>query len=343
MKIRLLKKQLKERGLTISSLLKFWDDAHGERHKNKNVYLPSTTCIPSSQVFIFKSELDYISRCILDYKNIETGGQLFGYWTAEGSPVVVYAIGPGKKANHQVAFFNQDIDYLINIGTLLVKHYGLHHIGEWHSHHQLGLAHPSGHDASTMADSIKKKNLGRFLLCIGNCNNSESTLNAFNFTQDYGYNFTKAQWCVYDIQSPYREIIDKELAGLLTHPSTKEPNYKDRIFATASKFTTYEESNYWFAKKENRLVLKDILDYLRNTTIDGSCSVQMDEKQHVHILVKRDNRCEHIYFPQNFPFEAPIISQNQKNDIMRKPWEFDGNLLSSFIQYYKSIVNYDGQ
>ena len=39
---------------------------------------------PADQgILIFKSELDYISRCILDRKNIETGGQLFGYWSED--------------------------------------------------------------------------------------------------------------------------------------------------------------------------------------------------------------------------------------------------------------------
>ena len=44
--------------------------------------------VPNGQgILIFKSELDYISRCILDRKNIETGGQLFGYWSEDGRPV----------------------------------------------------------------------------------------------------------------------------------------------------------------------------------------------------------------------------------------------------------------
>ena len=67
---------------------------------------------PASKVLIYKSELEYISRCIMDYTDIETGGQLFGYWTSDGVPVVLYAIGPGPYANHQGAFFNQDVNYL---------------------------------------------------------------------------------------------------------------------------------------------------------------------------------------------------------------------------------------
>ena len=65
---------------------------------------------------IYRSELDYISRCILDSTTIETGGQLFGFWTSTGIPVVLYAIGPGPLANYQVTFFNQDVDYLPQFG-----------------------------------------------------------------------------------------------------------------------------------------------------------------------------------------------------------------------------------
>lgn len=36
---------------------------------------------PADTVLVYQSELDYLSRCILDYPHIETGGQLFGYWT----------------------------------------------------------------------------------------------------------------------------------------------------------------------------------------------------------------------------------------------------------------------
>ncbi len=64
---------------------------------------------------IYKSELDYISRCILDYPNFETGDHLFGYWTENGTPVVLFAIGLGVNANHQKTFFNQDVQYLMTV------------------------------------------------------------------------------------------------------------------------------------------------------------------------------------------------------------------------------------
>jgi len=45
----------------------------------------SSTC-----VMVYQSELDCMSRHILDRKHIETGGQLFGFYTDKGTPVVCY-------------------------------------------------------------------------------------------------------------------------------------------------------------------------------------------------------------------------------------------------------------
>ena len=63
--------------------------------ENLDEYSTMNNREPASIAIIYKSELDYISRCILDNTNIETGGQLFGFWTADNVPVVLYAIGPG--------------------------------------------------------------------------------------------------------------------------------------------------------------------------------------------------------------------------------------------------------
>ena len=174
---------------------------------------------PSSSAVIYRSELDFIFRCILDYKNIETGGELFGFWSVTGTPVVLYAIGPGPHANHQPTFFNQDIGYLHAVGGELVRRFGLHHIGEWHSHHQLGLARPSGHDARTMTDNIQAGNLHRFLCCIGNCREERATLNAFNFT-DAG-RYVQAEWVVKDMASPFRQTIDDSLGKRIIQPRTQ--------------------------------------------------------------------------------------------------------------------------
>lgn len=184
--------------------------AHLPSRKKFNPYLRVTarhldTSIETSsrKAIIFRSELAFICKHILEYPNIETGGELFGFWTSEGVPVILYAIGAGPKANHQVTFFNQDKEYLLSEGTKLKNCYGLQHIGEWHSHHKLGLAHPSKHDAHTMISTIREMNLGRFLLCIGNCTDSTSGLNCFMCEVD-GYK--QWDWEIINQPSPIRNI-----------------------------------------------------------------------------------------------------------------------------------------
>lgn len=180
-------------------------------------------CDSDDTVIIYQSELDYISRCILDYRNIETGGQLFGFYTSNGIPIVCYAIGPGRRANHQVTFFNQDKEYLVEIGERLLREYGLQHIGEWHSHHQLGLDHPSGHDIRTVQTTIDEKNLGQFLLCIGTCTDTTATIHAFNLKEN-STGCESIRWSIKAVDSPYREKIDAELCNKLLHPMTMEPS-----------------------------------------------------------------------------------------------------------------------
>ncbi len=236
--------------------------------------------------YIYESELNYIGKCILDYPRIETGGQLFGFWTASGVPVVVYAIGPGPKANHQVTFFNQDIEYLKFVGRILVSEFGLMHIGEWHSHHQLGLDKPSGHDAETMQHSIDNLHLNRFLLCIGNCNGIDYSIKPYIFMENHkGYN--SSLWKIKGDMSPFRSAIDKYLSTIKLQ---KRHEPKDEYS--------------WFSVKSNRVRLKNILDFLKAKSGAIDSKAQLKENI-VEIITRFQDRHEVIYFPPDFP-KSPI-------------------------------------
>ena len=106
------------------------------------LYICATSISPMSETnsrnkaIIYQSELDLISRFVMDYPDIETGGDLFGFWTKEGNPVVQYVIGPGKNTTRTAHSFYQDIDYLKKCGNFLNSRFGLEHIGGWHSHHK---------------------------------------------------------------------------------------------------------------------------------------------------------------------------------------------------------------
>lgn len=304
---------------------------------------------PSDRAIIYRGELDYVSRCILDYPDIETGGQLFGYWTASGDPVVVYAIGPGPRANHQVAFFNQDRNYLVQVGGELVERYGLQHIGEWHSHHRLGLAHPSGHDADTMVRSIAHGHLHRFLLCIGNCDERSSTLAAFNFTEDTRYDYVSASWYVREGESPLRATIDRELSHLLVHPRTTQARHGTLKTAQIATQSAVYAPHYWLKDHKNNAQLKAIIDNISRQIDVRECLPQLDDDGHVHLLVDRVMQREHIYFPQGFPQLPPTIATVPAGE----PWpqathvpsddvawdcRNDDDIADAFGRYYKQLI-----
>lgn len=294
----------------------------------------------ASCAIIYQSELDYISRCIQDYPHIETGGQLFGFVTETGEPVVCYALGPGPRANHQVTFFNQDETYLEHIYGMLNRIYGLRYIGEWHSHHQLGLARPSGHDASTVVHGMQDNGFFRFLLCIGNCDaQGRTTLNAFTFHIDAPYDYYHAPWKVLDMESPYRSLIDKDLDGQFCHPKTQKAyhglNYVVTESETSQTTTPKYQDDYWLNTKENNLILKKIIDYL--TGLEENCTVAslLDESYLVNLVVQRSNGQQVIIFGKNFPNEAPQILIDEKmqpGNVLE--WESDGSIYERFVRYY---------
>lgn len=287
---------------------------------------------------IFKSELDYISRCILDRKNIETGGQLFGYWSEDGQPVVMYAIGPGPRANHQTTFFNQDVDYLLTVGRFLKENYGLKHIGEWHSHHQLGLARPSGHDVHTMVSTIREKDLGQFLLCIGNCDRNSSSLNGYICNSS---TCDKKEWDVIHSISPVRQEIDSKLSGTLVHPVTIAAVHSDNSLSNHTQQPEYA-SKYWLKEQGAAVILKEIMGYLERKNKGAEVKAQINGIGEVQLEIKRNYKTEKILFPCGFPITAPIIRfytngrlQSEANSMY---WQYTpGDMLGSFIHYYETI------
>lgn len=287
--------------------------------------------------------MDYISKCILDYPNIETGGQLFGFWTTDETPVILYAIGPGPNAEHHLLHFIQDSSYLEHVGEILINKYGLQHIGEWHSHHQLGLAFPSGQDSNNMLQVIQQYGLQKFILCIGNCTKTTSSLNAFSFHIKNPRNYIQAKWDIKDIDSPFRALIDTELEDILIHPRQKNASLGN-LFVVEHQNTTATpkyDNNYWLNVKGNNAILKDIIDYL--TIYDGfKVNIQMDKQKIVHLFLNKPGTKKHIIFPDRFPYTSPIIeTEKDHTDYLglyfdeTPVWDYYGDIYKSFINFYK--------
>ncbi len=292
----------------------------------------------TTQVVIYRSELDYLSRCILDRPDIETGGQLFGHWTDSGIPVVLYAIGPGPRANHQKTFFNQDVDYLVTVGRELKRRYGLHHIGEWHSHHQLGLAWPSVHDARTMNSTIREKDLGEFILCIGNCDASSAKVKAFLCD---GIGCDQIPWDVIRAESPMRPVIDRDLAGILTHPETSAASLGgDRDGSLRPAYAP----GYWMQREGSGQILNGILAFLKERNPDKVVRPSLNERGEVRIdIIRSKDKREVITFPVGFPEKCPSFISIYKDltttpDYADSIWDNgSGDILSSFKTFYKNL------
>lgn len=312
----------------------------------------------SENAIIYRSEMEFVSRCILDYPNIETGGQMFGYWKDDGTPVVLYTIGPGPRANHQVAFFNQDIAYLEAVGNVLTQKYGLQHMGEWHSHHSLGLAHPSGHDASSMANGLAASGRNRFLLCIGNyCSGSYTMtqLNPFNFVSGRGTDYVSARWTINPMDSPFRELIDRELRSMLYMPETRQANYREQSAVSGQQAGAGSQqsvqkpmydSGYWLSDKSNNIVLKNILDFLGNDQSVANLKPMLDEEKHVVLLFDfKDTYNVEISFPKGFPYIPPVFRVSRRDwrgeqtpcNLSAPEWIYNGNIYQSFVEYFQNM------
>ena len=317
---------------------------HSRRMRTQPDPDPQMEPMPAQTAFIYKSEMDYVSRCILDRPDIETGGQLFGFLTEHGAPVVCYAIGPGPRANHQVAFFNQDTAYLQDTFNAIRK-YGLRYIGEWHSHHQMGLAKPSGHDASTVEKGMRRHHFTHFLLCIGNCDwEMHSTLNAFTFHSEAA-RYHHAPWEVIGMESPYRGIIDSELGDALCDPATTEPCHGANFIrngnggATALTTPDYDDG-YWLNTKANNIALKEIIEHLSAHHGDGTTVRPMIDTQNMaHLFIQNGNKTTEVFFDRRFPAEPPVIfvpEGTQVNDSAQ--WRYDGHVFDSFVRYYHDLL-----
>ena len=264
--------------------------------------------LPSRKAIIYASELDYISRCMLDYPNSETGGQLFGFWTSTGTPVVTYVIGPGHDAQHNPTSFVQDQEYLQTIGKELHKMFRLQHIGEWHSHHRLGLTHPSGGDVNTMQYGVGKPGFPRLLLCIGTLDGNRSTINPYNFHENRPGEYERATWDVVNIESPYRRLIDTKLQQLLSHPRTLEPSLAALHVGSTAQEVNKSISEHWLTERvENVETMKAFVAIVKDFFQTDEVKVEMLPSGEPTIVV--NERHIKLKLPHGFPSKAPVFME----------------------------------
>ncbi|KAL9972642.1 hypothetical protein ACROYT_G018990 [Oculina patagonica] len=141
------------------------------------------------KIYLFEEDRRIMEDLVLRYKDVETGGDLFGLWTTEGDAVLHIVLGPGQDCKRTDVSFYQDIPYLQRNGELLTQKYMLCHIGEWHSHHRLRLFQPSQGDSSTVIRNYPSGTCG-FLLIIANIvSPTEVEFSPFLYTANSSYRY----------------------------------------------------------------------------------------------------------------------------------------------------------
>lgn len=276
----------------------------------------------ADMAIIYRSEIDYISRCVLDYPDIETGGNLFGYWNNAGQPVVLYALGPGENATHQPTFFIQDMGYFGKIYTELNHRYLLSHIGEWHSHHQLGLARPSGHDVSTAYRTVQATHRRSLLVCIANWRDGRTTVNPYSFHQDLPMRYVDANWHIVEEVSPFRPVADAALSSLLRHPLNAEASHgNQRILGQPSQKGPHITlpDNHWLRQEGGIGLMRKMVSVVENLTEGRKTSFQADQAEGI-IRILPEGTNWSIELAADFPLSAPILKLQEHPADTQPAW-----------------------
>ncbi len=287
-------------------------------YKAKNTSRMETDKGGYGDIYIFREELDFMMRVILDSPQMETGGNLFGYWTAEGDAVVVYVLGPGPKSVRRFTSFVQDADYLQRHVDLLSREHRLSHIGVWHSHHGLGLSHPSGGDVQSIHEGMYADGLSRCVLAIGVCVRQRASANAFSFVNlHHRVTMEQRPWLVVPGEGPVRARYDAAHGDSLIFPFTSvavygEMNARGAQQAPAAGQVTFERG-FWLNDRANRLQLKQIVAYIQGRYADAKLLKVDDETIEVRFEVPGRASWRLVFGP-DFPVRAPYVVRYQAGE-----------------------------
>ena len=113
----------------------------------------------------------------------------------------------------------------------------------------------------------------------------------------------------------------------------------ENIYSTESRQNLppeYKES-YWFSIKENRQILKQIMDTL------GNCTIQQDKDGYVYLTRVGDGYVDVVFFPDGFPKQPPRIKRRCSDNSVCEinvAWDSSGDLLNDFINFYSLVERY---
>ena len=286
---------------------------------------------------IYKQDLEFISKCILDFPDIETGGDFFGFWNNLGMPVILYVTGPAENCYRHATFFKQDMEFLVGVGNFVYANFGLQHIGCWHSHHKLSLAVPSSHDCKTMVNAINKNEIEKFFMILGNITpKGGTTVNGFLFDKVNQTNYFHTQWKVLETENVISNTINSNLQSVLQYtPKTKKPLLQDLNLVKTNQnlvLTIDFEPQSWLGSKEGKQELKQIYNWF--TSNFNNAKMYITESNALELKTENIS----LIFSHDFPNSFPII-EIQGNLITSEQGKFEYESVNDFIQYIDSKIN----
>ena len=266
------------------------------------------------KALIYQGELEILARFAADYPSIETGGDLFGFWTHTGSPMIEYVLGPGETAEHDDTAFYQESPFLKSAGGILRDLHGLQHVGTWHSHHKLGLTVPSTGDSSTMQRALDKNGFNSWLLTI--CNFAEKSdrveMRGYLYRAHGGGERRQLTWLILPGSSPVRAAIEAVKEFPSSRPRTPTSTYEaipSTTFAvvaatpqTASP--TFPNSSF-MATPEGRGELYHLFQAL--SALEQDVEILQREDGRVSLAFHRDGYAFEIVFPHSYPVVKPVV------------------------------------
>lgn len=288
-------------------------------------------------VGIYERDLDKMKELVLEYPNLETGGDLFGFWTHSGAPVIQFVLGPGQKSTHLVTSFYQDEEFLKVNGEFLNQRHGLQHIGEWHSHHQMSLNHPSGGDEGTIYSALSNYGFQRFLLCIANIDrNGDVSIQPYLFEAENS-TYKAGKWNIFSGESPFRSLE-------LEMPGTGIDNIKNYPNTRVSSIESIQVKSIlpqaWYTRKEGSIFLRS-LDALLKETFD-ECEMKIKKTGRLYFSLKGNKSRAQLHFPDDFPKSEPYILVGEETYAISlksgiKPDKLSRLVYDQFVKIVKEV------
>jgi hypothetical protein len=158
-----------------------------------------------------------------------------------------------------------------------------------------------------------------------------------------GEHYVDAQWDVITDKNQLRNVIDRDLAGLLINPQSSSVVFAERYYTP--KAQPIEYGNSWLGIPENRHELQSIIANLKARKWIKEVCTQMSQDYIISIKITTDRFADILTFPSDFlgsPFKIQRISfiEDDITEYTPQDWIIPrvGGIVEKFIINYENYL-----